>query len=137
MSKEQNIATQQRMGEAVNSGNLDILDEIMAPDVLDHDPAPEQGGGPQGFKDFFTMMRSAFPDLSIEVEHLVADDDNVAFAYVISGTQDGEFQGIAATGKKIRVRGMQISKLQNGLITERWGSSDELGILQQLGHAPA
>ena len=80
-------------------------------------------------------MRSAFPDMHVEVEHLVADDDNVAFAYTLTGTHDGPFQGHDATGRKIEVRGMQISRFADGLLVERWGSSDELGIMSQLGLA--
>lgn len=65
---------------------------------------------------------------------MVADDDNVAFAYTITGTQGGPFNGIPATGKKIKVRGMQISKFNSDAkIVERWGASHEVGILQQIG----
>lgn len=135
MAKEQNIATQQRMGEAINTGNLDVLDDVMSPDVVDHDPAPEQGAGPHGFKQFFTTMRTAFPDLQVEVEQLVADDENVAFAYRITGTHQGDFQGIAPTGRRISARGMQISRFADGRIVERWGSSDEAGIMKQLDAA--
>ena len=134
MSKEANIATTRKMGEAVNSGKLDRFDEYFATDVKDHDPAPDQGPGPQGFIKFFTQFRSAFPDLKIAVEHMTADDDSVAIAYTVTGTQDGPFQGISATGKKIKARGVQIAKFDsNAKITERWGSSDEAGIMQQLG----
>jgi len=133
MSKDQNIAAQQRMGEAINAGNLDALDEVMSPDVVDHDPAPDQPAGTQGFKEFFTTMRTAFPDLHVDVEHLVADDENVAFAYRITGTHEGEFQGIAPTGQRVDARGVQISRFVDGRITERWGSSDEAGIIKQLG----
>ncbi|MBA3803810.1 MAG: ester cyclase, partial [Acidimicrobiia bacterium] len=81
----------------------------------------------------FTTMRTAFPDLHVDVEHLVADDENVAFAYRITGTHQGEFQGIAPTGQRVDARGMQISRFVDGRITERWGSSDEAGIIKQLG----
>ena len=133
MSKEVNIAAQKKMGEAINSGKLDDLRQVMTPDVKDHDPAPDQGKGVEGFIQFFTAFRAAFPDLSITVEHLVADEDNVAFAYTATGTHKGNFLGIPATGKKIKARGMQISKFKDGKIVERWGSSDELGIMQQIG----
>ncbi len=133
MTKEQNVAAQQRMGEAINAGDLDALDEVMSPDVVDHDPAPDQPAGTQGFKEFFTTMRTAFPDLHVDVEHLVADDENVAFAYRITGTHQGEFQGIAPTGQRVDARGVQISRFVDGRITERWGSSDEAGIIKQLG----
>jgi steroid delta-isomerase-like uncharacterized protein len=133
MSKEANIEAQKKMGEAINKGNLDKLREVMAPDVKDHDPAPGQGKGVEGFIKFFTAFREAFPDLEIAVEHLVADEDNVAFAYTVTGTHSGNFLGIPHSGKKIKARGMQISKFKDGKITERWGSSDELGIMQQIG----
>ena len=134
MSKEANIATTKKMGEAVNSGHLETFNQIFAPNVKDHDPAPDQGPGPEGFIGFFTAFRSAFPDLKIAVEHMTADDDSVAIAYTMTGTQDGPFQGIPATGKKIKARGVQIAKFNNDAqITERWGSSDEAGIMQQLG----
>ena len=131
--KKTNIAAQQAFGEAVNSGNLDAFDDLVATDSVDHDPAPGQVAGPDGFKAFFTEMRTAFPDLHVEVETLVADDDQVAFAYTLTGTHQGPFQGHDATSKSIAVRGMQISKFVDGKMTERWGSSDESGIKTQLG----
>ena len=134
MSKEANIATTKKMGDAVNSGNLEKFHDFFAPGVHDHDPAPDQGPGPEGFIKFFTQFRHAFPDLKIAVEHLTADDDSVAIAYTVTGTQQGSFQGIPATGKKIKARGVQIAKFDaNAKIIERWGSSDEAGIMQQLG----
>ncbi len=136
MSKEKNIKAQERFGEAINTGNLEWIKEVVAPNAIDHDPAPDQGKGPKGFIGFFTMMRTAFPDLHSEVEHMVTDEDNVAFAYTVSGTHKGEFMGIAPTNKKFKVRGMQIGRFENGKLVERWGSSDELGILKQLGVDP-
>jgi predicted ester cyclase len=81
----------------------------------------------------FATMRRAFPDLHIEVEHVMATDDEIAFAYTITGTHLGELMGHSATGKTVRYRGMQISRFADGKMVERWGSSDELGMLQQLG----
>lgn len=133
MSREQNIVAQEKFGQAANTGNFGLFDEVVAPDAVDNDPAPGQGRGPEGFKTFFGMMRSAFPDLGIEVKQMVADDENVAIAYTVTGTHEGEFQGVAPTGKRFSVRGCQISRFQNGMLVERWGSSDELGIMQQLG----
>jgi len=133
MSKEANIAAQKKFGEAINTGNLEALKDLVAENSVDHDPAEGQVAGPQGYIDFFTELRSAFPDLKIEVKHLVADDENVSFAYEVTGTHNGDFMGIAPTGNAIKARGMQISKFENGKMTERWGSSNELGILKQLG----
>jgi len=136
MSQQDNIKLQQQFGEAVNSGNLSALRDIVALGAVDHDPAPDQGTGPEGFIKFFTMLRSAFPDLKIAVEHMVADEENVAFAYTVTGTHSGDFLGVPATGRQIKARGMQITRFENGKQVERWGSSDELGILQQIGAAP-
>ena len=131
--KKTNIAAQEAFGEAVNTGDLDAIDGLVHPNSVDHDPAPGQQPGPEGYKQFFTELRTAFPDLHIEVENLVADDDNVAFAYTLTGTHQGPFQGHGATGKSVQVRGLQISKFAEGKMTERWGSTDEMGILTQLG----
>jgi predicted ester cyclase len=90
MAREENIAAQERFAEGVNSGNFDVFDEVVAPDVIDHAPAPEQGPGPQGFKEMFRTMRSAFPDLEVRPEHMTATDDDVALAYTITGTHEGE-----------------------------------------------
>ena len=136
MSQQDNIKTQQAFGEAVNSGNLNAIRDLVAPNAVDNDPAPDQGVGPEGFIKFFTMLRTAFPDLKIAVDHMVADDDNVAFAYTVTGTHSGDFLGVPATGKSISARGMQITRFENGKQVERWGSSDQLGILQQIGAAP-
>ncbi len=136
MSQQDNIKTQQAFGEAVNSGNLSAIRDLVAPNAVDHDPAPDQGVGPEGFIQFFTMLRTAFPDMKVTVDHLVADDDNVAFAYTLTGTHSGDFLGVPATGKSISARGMQITRFENGKQVERWGSSDQLGILQQIGAAP-
>ncbi|MCO5935421.1 ester cyclase [Mucilaginibacter sp. RB4R14] len=133
MSKEANIEAQKKFGEAVNNGNLEALKDVVAEGSVDHDPTDGQVAGPQGYIDFFTELRTAFPNLKIEVKHLVADDENVSFAYEVTGTHNGDFMGIAPTGKAIKARGMQISKFDNGKMTERWGSSNELGILKQLG----
>ena len=136
MSKEQNIQTQTQFGEAIVTGNLEAMRALVSPSVVEHDPGPNQGPGAQGYIDLFTEMRSAFPDLNVTPEHLTADDDTVALAYTITGTHQGNFQGIAPTGKSIKARGVQIARFVDGKMVERWGSSDELGILKQLGVEP-
>ncbi len=93
MSQQENIAATQTFGEAANTGNFELFAEVVAPDSVDHDPAPGPGAGPEGFRLFFTELRSAFPDLNIEVEHKVTDDDNVAFAYAVTGTHQGDSYG--------------------------------------------
>ncbi|MCC5479477.1 ester cyclase [Streptomyces barringtoniae] len=138
MSQQTNIAAQTAFGEAVVTGDLDALEEIVAPGSIDHDPAPGQAPGPEGYKTMFGELRTAFPDLRIAVDHLVATDEEVAFAYTVSGTHLGPLMGHRATGRKVSYRGMQISRFDgDGRLVERWGSSDELGMLRQLGLAEA
>ena len=133
MSKEKNVKAQEKFGEAINTGKLEMIRDVVSDKVKDHDPADIQGPGAQGYIDFFSMMRTAFPDFEVDVEHMVTDADNVSFAYTASGTHKGEFMGVSPTGKKFSVRGMQISRFEDGKLVERWGSTDELGILKQLG----
>ena len=136
MSKADNIAAQERFGRAVNTNTLEEMNSLVAADCVDHDPAPGQARGPQGYIALFRQMIDAFPDFAVDVEQLVADDDKVAFAYTITGTHRGEFFGVPATGRRIRARGLQISRFNSDAkMVERWGSSDQLGILQQLGAA--
>ena len=135
MSQDHNIEQQKKFGAAAQSGAFEQFAELVAPDCIDHDPAPGQVAGPQGYATFFREMRAAFPDMKIEPIHLVADADNVAFAYTLTGTHQGTFMNVPPTGRPIKVRGLQISKFKDGKMVERWGSSDELGILKQLGAA--
>lgn len=133
MSRQQNVAAQESLAENLNSGNIDAAVESFAPDAVDHDPAPGQAPGRDGFRQFFQTLAAAFPDAHIEPAHLVADDEHVSIAYTLTGTHQGEFQGVPASGKRIEVRGMQIGRFENGQIVERWGSTDELGIMHQIG----
>ena len=138
MTKQQNIATQEKAAELINVGQVDAFaDTLFAPNAVDHDPAPGQAAGREGFRGFFHTLATAFPDAHLEPQTMVVDDDHVAFAYTLTGTHRGDFNGVAATGKRIEVRGVQIGRFENGQIVERWGSTDELGILQQLGAAPS
>jgi steroid delta-isomerase-like uncharacterized protein len=133
MSKEQNLAALGKFAEAVNTGNFDLFREAVAPDCVDHDPAPDQGPGPEGYRKFFSAVRAAFPDLAVGLDTMVADEESIAFAYTMNGTHRGLLMGIAPTGKKMKIRGVQISKFRDGKMVERWGSSDQLGMLEQLG----
>jgi steroid delta-isomerase-like uncharacterized protein len=136
MAREENIAAQERFAEGVNSGNFDVFDEVVDRDVVDHDPAPDQGPGPEGYKQLFGALRNAFPDMEVTPEHMAATDEDVALAYTITGTHEGEFLGVAPTRRRITARGVQIGRFRDGKLVERWGSSDQLAILQQLGAEP-
>jgi steroid delta-isomerase-like uncharacterized protein len=133
MSKEANAAALDKFAEAVNTGNHELFKDAVASDCVDHDPAPGQVAGPDGYRSLFTEMRRAFPDMKVEVAELVADEEAIAFAYTFTGTQNGPLMGNPPTGKSVKIRGLQISKFRDGKMVERWGSSDQLGMLQQIG----
>ncbi len=137
MSTQDNIAAQQAFGEAVNSADLGALDDLVSPDCVDHEPAPSQGCAAPGYRRFFAQMSTAFPDQHIEVEHLTAAENVVAFAYTLTGTHLGPLQRHGATGKSVKIRALQISRFSGGKMVERWGSSDEMGMMTQLGLARA
>jgi len=136
MSQEENVAAQHHLAENVNAGDVDAAVRSFAENAVDHDPAPGQEAGREGFRTFWTTLTSAFPDAHIEPRHEVVDDEHVVVAYTLTGTHQGDFEGLAPTGRRIEVSGIQIGRFENGEIVERWGSSDELGILKQLGAEP-
>ena len=134
MTKEANLAATERWGaEVASAGRYEVLDEILAPNFVDHDPAPDQAPGIEGLKGFFKTMREAFPDLKAEPVEIAATEDHVAMRYTISGTHRGNFQGVGPTGKSFKVAALQLARFENGRCVERWGSTDELGMMKQLG----
>ena len=133
MGKEENLAALGKFAEAVNTRNFNLFGEAVAAENVEHDPAPGQGPGPEGYRTFFSAMTKAFPDMNVGLETMVADEESLAFAYTLTGTHQGPLMGIPPTGKKVSIRGVQISKFRDGKMVERWGSSDQLGMLQELG----
>jgi predicted ester cyclase len=130
-----NLEAQGRMGEIVAAGEYDRLTEVLADGLVDHDPAPDQAAGPRGIGEFWTTFKEAFPDVALEPVQVIATEDFVTAVLEVSGTHRGEFLGHEATGKSFRVRGIQVGKFEDGKMTDRWGATDTLGILQQLGLA--
>jgi steroid delta-isomerase-like uncharacterized protein len=124
------------MNTACSTGNFDLLDGFIAADIVDHNPAPEQGPGVEGVKQLFAMFRAAFPDLRIVVEDLIAEGDKVTARIVMRGTHTGDFMGIPATGKPMAIEAIDILRIQGGKCVEHWGQYDQMGMMQQLGISP-
>ncbi|GAA4673579.1 ester cyclase [Frondihabitans cladoniiphilus] len=136
MSKDKNVATQERIGEILTAKDVSRLGEGFHQNVVDHDPVPGAPAGLAGIQEFWTSFFTGFPDGALQVETIVADDDQVAAVFTITGTNTGPFQGNDPTGKSFSVRGIQIGKFdEDGLIVERWGSTDQATMLEQLGLA--
>jgi steroid delta-isomerase-like uncharacterized protein len=131
---EENKALAHRSWESVD--NPDTLDEVYAPDVVWHQPE----GDIQGLEEaeqFVAMITTAFPDMSVTVEDVIAEGDKVVTRVTIRGTHQGEVEEYGPpTGKQVELEGITIHRFEDGKIVEEWNSYDNLSILQQLGLAP-
>jgi predicted ester cyclase len=137
MSIEENKALTRRFYEEISKGNLAVVDELIAADLVEHSPfVPGQASGRQGTLELFTMIRTVFPDLRFKVEDIVAEGDKVVSRGTFGGTQKGEFMGIAPTGKQITVGLIEIVRIVAGKMVEHWNVVDNLGMMRQLGVVP-
>ena len=138
MSAESNKALSRRLlEEAFNAGNIDVVDESVTTDFVNHDAAlPEAMIGPDAAKASISGYRAAFPDLRFTIEDQIADDQAVATRWSAKGTHQGDLMGMAPTGKQATVTGITIDRIVDGRIAESWTNWDTLGMLQQLGVVP-
>ena len=134
MSAEENKALARRSWEAPD--NLDILDEVYAPDFVWHEPDQEIRGHEEA-RQFITMYKTAFPDLSATVEDEIAEGDKVVTRWTIRGTHQGDIEEFGpATGRQMELTGITISRIEGDQIVEEWNRYDNLSVMQQLGLAP-
>ena len=139
MSEENKAILRRVTDEVFTRGNLDVVDELLAPDYVLHDPGVPGGElrGTESFKQqWVSMFRSAFPDLQLSVEDQVAEGDKVVTRYTGRGTHQGELMGIPPTNNEAVVSGIIISRVSDGRIEEEWNNFDALGMMQQLGVIP-
>lgn len=138
MPSEQNKSTARRWSEELwGRGDLAVADEIIAPDYVRHDPGdPFPARGPEDVKRTVTMLRTMLPDLSIEIEAMVAEGEMVVSRYTSTATDSVGYMGMPPTGRKIRTTAMQFFRFDNAKIVESWAVRDDLGIFRQLGHVP-
>jgi steroid delta-isomerase-like uncharacterized protein len=127
----------ERWEHAFQGGDMATIDELAATDLVDHNPIPGYPPTIDGMKSAITSYRAAFPDLNIADLEVIADGDTAASRWTAEGTNDGEFMGMPATGKRIRVEGMNFYKLSGGKITDVWTQFDGVSMMQQLGMMPA
>jgi predicted ester cyclase len=139
MSTEQNKALFRRLMEEVfDRGNISLIDELFAPDFVEHEELPPGiAAGSEGVKQMSTMFRSAFPDFKATIDDMIAEGDKVVVRGTWSGTHKGEFMGIAPTGKRVSFGVIDIVRIAGGKFVEHWGQMDNMGMMQQLGVIPA
>jgi len=130
MSLEENKAIIHRFIEAYNKRKMDLFDDLVASDYVAH---THQIKGLESLKQLFRAGFNAFPDWHETIEDIIAEGDKVWVRLTYTGTQTGEFRGLAPTGKKITTMGLMIYRIVNGKLVEGWDLSDYLTLLKQLG----
>jgi predicted ester cyclase len=123
--------------EVLNQGDVSLVDELIAPEFLNHAAPPETNRGPESMRWLAAMLRSAFPDLHFTIEELVAEGDIVAGRLTMSGTHEGPLTGMPPTGRAVRQDHMHFVRYRDGKAVEHWGVRDDLGMMQQMGVIPA
>lgn len=118
--------------DGFGTGDLAVLDELVAPDIVQHEPGPGQGDGLESIKAKVRMLHAAFPDLTATVADIFGVDDRVCARVTWSGTHTGEFAGLRPTGRTATWEGLDIARFAEGRVVEHWGQVDRLGMLQQL-----
>jgi steroid delta-isomerase-like uncharacterized protein len=130
-------ATMRRMYDSINSGDVDGFAEVIADDFVDHEELPGLAPTKEGVMTFFRMYLAAFPDLRMEPEDMIASGDKVVARVRATGTHQGDFLGMPATGKSVDVHLVDIIRFgDDGLAHEHWGVMDQLTMMQQLGVIP-
>jgi predicted ester cyclase len=133
MAKEENKARELLIvAEALNKGNLSVVDEYLVPDFTYHGPAGDVKGI-ENYKKFLTVLRQAYPDIHVDVKDIVAEGDLVATRTFSTFTYSGQIDAIPPTGKKVTMSSTIIDRFKDGKIAETWEHYDRLDLNQQLG----
>ena len=135
MSTEQNKQIAARLYQLLNAGDVEAIGELVTADYDEHDPLPGQGAGREGAIDRFSMLvRGLAPRFT--VDDVIAEEDKVVVRWTNAGTHVGEFLGIPATGRAFTVGGIDVYRVDGGLLAEHWHQVDQLSMLGQLGLLP-
>lgn len=135
---EQDKEIARRINDEVwGEGNLDLIDEYVAEDYVEHNTAsPEDIHGREGYRANVEMVREAFPDMDVTLNDIVAERDTVVTHYTITGTHCGPLMGIEPTGTEVSFSGMAIARIEDGKLVEDWSNVDLFGLMQQIGVGP-
>src|ERR687894_2557249 len=137
MSEAENKTVAVRFNEDVwGRGDEAALEELLAPDFVEHDPLSGQSPDREGHRQILAAFRSAFPDLHVTTEDVVAEGDKVVSRWTARGTHQGDLMGVAPTGNRVEVMGVTISRIEGGKIVEEWDIYDALGMMEAIGAFP-
>jgi steroid delta-isomerase-like uncharacterized protein len=138
MSVEENKALFKRWFEdVVNANDYSKVEELLAPNYRAHFPGAPEAIDRDGHRGMVELFAAAFPDWEEQIQDVIAEGDRVVLRVTAGGTHEGEFQGIAPSGKQVAITGMGIVRIENGQIAESWWEFDAIGLMQQLGAIPA
>ena len=135
MAEDNKTILRRVVNEIINRGNLALADTLISPGYVYHGPGGLEVRGPEGFKQLVNMYRSAFPDLNMTIDDLIAEGDKIAWRWTARGTHKGDLTGIAPTGRTVTVTGILVTRFSSGKVTEDFESFDEVSMLRQLGVA--
>ena len=137
MSTDENKALVRRWFAETDRGNDAIIDELCAPEYVDHSPPlPGMGDGSAAVRQANAVLRAAFPDTVHTVDDQIAEGDKVVTRLRGRATFTGECLGIQPNGKVVEITGISIHRIANGKLVEHWANFDSLSFMQQLGVVP-
>jgi len=119
--------------KAINTGDLALLDQFVAPDYVEH---TEGYHGVEPFRQQIAAFRAGFPDLNVAIDDVLTDGDRFASRTTITGTHTGDLMGMPATGRHVSVEAVDVGRVENGQAKERWGGLNMYSLLSQLGALP-
>jgi steroid delta-isomerase-like uncharacterized protein len=124
--------------DVVEAGQTDLLTELIAEDVVNHNPlsdeslTPEEARGFEGFRRHVEVYQEAFPDRTFGIEDMIAEGDRVSARLTFEGTHEGRFGGIEPTGNQVSGSSIALYRIEDGKIVERWYETDNLKLFEQL-----
>jgi steroid delta-isomerase-like uncharacterized protein len=119
--------------DVVNAGNLDLMDELVADDFVEHEALPGMPSDREAPRKMFEMSRQAFPDFRMQVEDMIQEGDKVVARIRMLGTHEGEFMGVPASGNQIDVAAIDIMQVRGDQIIAHWGVTDIASMMEQMG----
>lgn len=138
MSSEENKALVRRFYEAIDTGDLALLDRFVAVDYIDHNPGmPGLASGLVGLRQFFTISLNGFSAFRHTIDDQIAEGDRVVTRLTAGGVHSGDVFGFPATGRRVAMTSIAVHRIAGDKLVEHWSQSDNLGLLQQLGVLPA
>jgi steroid delta-isomerase-like uncharacterized protein len=133
MTPEENKTLVRRFYEEIDKGNIDAMDQLVAEDYIDHNPAPFVAAtGLEGLKQSFKIFEKATPGYHI-IEDQIAEGDRVVTRLTSIGKHDGDLPGAPRTGNEMKMTSITIHRIANGKLAEKWSEKDTIALLTQLG----